>query len=533
MTEKQSSTPSSRHQQAVKRVYDALAGDPMSWGQTFFPKHFRMGSPGFHYELIDSAMREQHLVVAAPRGSAKSTLLAFLYPFHAIVFKRRRFIVILSNTFKKAAMHLDSIKKELVDNQELKQVFPPIELTRDAEGDTIFRHADGFETLVLCKGVDQLGSIRGVKFRAYRPDLILIDDLEDDELVKSPERRSELRDEFDEVLNQVGDRGTQFIMVGTVLHDDCQLAKVLKDGEYGEFKKIIFRAHLNPGKPDEASLWPEKWTLDELHELRRTKPNVYAKEMQNDPVAGSNVRFKREDFRRWSIDGSDYILHGSDGTFVGRGSLRDCKAAISFDLAWEEGKDSDFCVMMPGLLTPNSDILIYKYFAKKGVRPHQITEWFFVMVDSLENMTKSPVVFGSEKAMLEKVVAWILRQEMKKRNKFVQSKELVWEGDKITRAEMRLEPRYSQNAIFHMEGMGELEYQLTRFPYGAHDDLVDAAQGLVQLLQYPKNATVAAAPVDQFTRLQKLVRDAKKGQTFAGFGQKKIVRGIPARDSLW
>jgi hypothetical protein len=88
--------------------------------------------------MLQDAMRERKYAVASPRQSAKSTMLVFLYPFHALVFKRKRFIVIVSNTFKKAAMHLDSIKKELVENELLKQTFPGLSLTKDAEGDSDF-----------------------------------------------------------------------------------------------------------------------------------------------------------------------------------------------------------------------------------------------------------------------------------------------------------------------------------------------------------------------------------------------------------
>jgi hypothetical protein len=35
--------------------------------------------------------------------------------------------------------------------------------------------------------------------------------------------------------------------------------------------------------------------------------------------------------------------------------------------------------------------------------------------------------------------------------------------------------------------MGDLEYQLLRIPSGTHDDLPDALQGLVQLLDYPRS----------------------------------------------
>ena len=484
--------------------------DPIFWGKTFFDKHFRDNSPAFHTQLIDAAMKYNRLVVAAPRGSAKSTILAFVFPAHQITFKRKRFILIISNTFKKAAMHLDAYKKELGDNQLLKSVLPPITILRDAEGDSIFQHQDGFQTQVLCKGVDQLGSIRGVKFRAYRPDLIIIDDLEDDELVKSPQRRLELQEQFDEVLNQVGERKTQFVMIGTVLHDDSQLAKMLHPEKYPEFHKITMRAHINPDTENESSLWPEKWTVAELKELRRIKPNVYAKEMQNDPVAGVNKRFSKEMFRYWYSEGDNYYLLDKGNKIVSSGSFKHCKAAVACDLAWAEKRSADSSVMMPGFLTPNSDILVDNYISKVGMRPHETAENLFVLVARLESLTGSSVPVGFEKAMLENVTQWLLKAEMKKRNKFIITKDLIWDADKNTRIETRLEPRYNQGVIYHRTTMGDLEHQLERFPYGTHDDLIDSLQGLVQLLQFPKSGKKAVIEESQFMKARQLIINAKK-----------------------
>ena len=276
MSVSESSKSESIKDKAAQEFYAKLAEFPMLFGKVFFEKHFRLQSPEFHHGLMNAARDYQKFACAAPRGSAKSTLLSFVFSFHGILFKKFRFIVNLSNTFKKSAMHLDAIKKEIGDNQDILQFFKGIQITRDQEGDSIFHHSDGFETQFLCKGVDQLGSLRGVKFRSYRPDLVIIDDLEDDELVKNPGRRADLKDQFDEVLNQLGDRFTKFIVIGTILHDDSQLSKLLSPSMYLDFKKCILRAHLNVGTPQESSLWPEKWDLDYLKNLMRTEPNVYA-----------------------------------------------------------------------------------------------------------------------------------------------------------------------------------------------------------------------------------------------------------------
>src|ERR1700741_732200 len=163
-------------------TYILFEQEPIIFGKFYFPHHLRDRSPYFHWIIIKESMENKFFACQAPRGSAKSTILSFVKPIHAICFKRKRFIVIVQNTYKKAVGTLEGIKDEIRWNEQLRKDFG-IELEKDAEGDTIFRSRDGFRTRVLCKGVEQIGSVRGEKFGPYRPDYILGDDMEDDEMV--------------------------------------------------------------------------------------------------------------------------------------------------------------------------------------------------------------------------------------------------------------------------------------------------------------------------------------------------------------
>lgn len=513
-----------------------MSVDPLLLGNYFFPRRMWRKPGWFQLEIIEKAYEHKlhgdgrsYLSIAAPRGSAKSELIVFIYLFYCIVFKKKRHVVIVSNTFAKAAKHLENIKMELKDNPDIKRAFPGVKIRKDAEGDSILRHSDGFEIRILCKGVDQIGSIRGEKFGQYRPDLIIGDDMEDDELVKSQERRAKLREDFDTALIPAGDSGTQYIFIGTVLHDDCQIARLVSAEHYPEYTKLFYKALYEDGK-EKVSLWPDKWSVDDLLKLMREKPITFAKEYQNDPVAGSNTRFKKEDFRRWAIKDGSYVLYDEKGEPYSSGRLGDCRAAIACDLAWKEKREADRSVIMPGFITPGCEILVESYVNETGMRPDRLAELLFQMEDRLRRLTGGVVPVGFEKAMLENVTQWLLRQEMKKRNRWLVTKELVWDADKNTRIETRLQPRYSQHVIFHRAGMGDLEYQLERFPYGSKDDLIDAEQGLVQLLQHPKTIKTAQED-DAFEFFRNLAIDSKKPQAspylFGNKGNRYV--GIPAR----
>ena len=469
-------------------VVEGLKDAPLVFGMVFFKHHFRLlPPPDFHQIILQASLDHRLLAIQSPRGSAKSTILTFLRSAHGIAFKLFRFIVIVQNTMKKATGSLDTIKREFTENEAMKQQFG-VTLERDATDDSVFVHPDGFKTRVLCKGSEQIGSVRGEKFGAYRSDLIIIDDLEDDEMVKNPVRRTDLKSLYDDALIPAGEPGkTRVFAIGTILHDDSLMAKLVSTEEYPEYFKLFFKARFHDRITGElASLWKEKWSLEHLKQLEKDKPSVFAKEFQGDPTTGLMSKFSRADFRYWRREGLAYILYDGEGEICGRGELSDCVSAIACDLAWEERKVHDYSVIMPGYLTPNSELLIGRYICEKGLRPHKMEEIIFTMEEKLSNETHYFVKIGFEKAKLEKVARWFLKEAMKRRNHILSLRDLEWTGDKVERVVTKLEPRYKMHMVYHMKGMGDLEQQLVRFPSGAHDDLPDAEQGLVQLLKYPK-----------------------------------------------
>ena len=508
----------------IAEITNQFISNPLLWGMWYTPHHFRFKSAPYHLQILKAAQVHQFLVIAAPRGSSKSTLLEFLTPLHKIIFRKKRFIVVISNTYKKASTALDNMKKEIKDQPRIKQDYN-ILITRDAEGDSIFRWGDGFETRVLCKGADQIGSLRGEKFGAYRPDLIILDDVEDDEMVRNSERRIELQELFDQVLMFLGDSMTQIIVIGTILHDDSLLAKLVNKDNYKQFKKLFYQGRTTDKKGNPCSLWEQKWTLGDLKALEQADPVAFAKEIQNDPVSGLMEKFKKEDLRYWTIDNQIAILFGREGEVVSKFALSDCKAGIACDLAWAEKRESDFTAIIPGFLTPNCDLLVDDYICEKGMKPDAIEEILFSMEQRLRAITGSAVPIGFEKAQLEKVIKWLLGQAMRKRNHYLLLKDLMWDADKITRIVTRLQPRYAQHAIYHKRGMGELEHQLLRIPSGTHDDLVDCLQGLVQLLEYPKQKKKVIKDDELFDKLRKFAKDGNKA--FKINDNQKFVFGKP------
>lgn len=443
--------------------------------------------------------------------------------------------MIVQNTYKKAVGTLEGIKDEFRYNERLKDDFG-VSLEKDSEGDTIFRHKDGFRTRVLCKGVEQIGSIRGEKFGAYRPDDIVGDDMEDDEMVKSLERRQSLKDLYDNALIPAGDiKNLSVDIVGTLLHDDSLMSDLVSKDKYTHYRKLFFKARFkNKVTGQDDSLWPERWSVADLNKFEQQKPETFAKEMQGDPSSGSLETIRREDFRYWRMEEGQAVLYGADGEVVRRWNIKDCAWGIAEDLAWEEKKASDFAAIVPGLLTPANELLIDDYICKRGLRPDEYENIIFDMNDRYEKLTGKRGCFGFEKAKLEKVMKWFLQEAMKRRGKYLWFKDISWgTQDKIERIMFRLANRYAQHSIYHKKGMGDLENQLIRLRSVAHDDIADAVAMLPEMLTYAPIKSPDKKPQDIFKFLQSQTsvwRGTHKERYIFGARQRPSI--IPAKQGI-
>ena len=269
--------------------------DALAFARKYLPQHVPSSSPAFHEELVALAGSHYRMAAAAPRGHAKSTLLSLIYPLWATATGRRRFVVIVSDTSTQAEDHLGNIYHELLENDALVQAFPHLALpeladyakkrTKRTAKDFITRGGVSF----VAKGAG--AGLSGLRRGTQRPDLLLVDDLENDELVRTPEQRAKLRDWFSKSLsNLFGPSGGQLIVIGTILHQDSLLSWLLSESGPYMYAKRIYRA-----LDGDTVLWPDVWTYEKLMlKLDEIKARAFASEFLNDPVDDSLTLFKTE-----------------------------------------------------------------------------------------------------------------------------------------------------------------------------------------------------------------------------------------------
>lgn len=232
----------------------------------FFSEYVRYPTALFQHEMLElSEKRFKLLVVMAFRGSGKTTILNLSYPLWAILgVKQKKCVVIISRTRDLVAAHMRNIKHELEHNELLRDDLGPFREDPSNWG-TLSLELPYLGARII--GVSREQRIRGLLHGKHRPDLIICDDLDDTYSVKTPEERDATYDWFKSEVVPIGDRNTEIILLGNLLHEDSLLMR-LRDQIKAKEIEGVFRAY--PLTDDNNKpLWPGKFpTKREVEKLR-------------------------------------------------------------------------------------------------------------------------------------------------------------------------------------------------------------------------------------------------------------------------
>ena len=220
-----------------------------------------------------------------PRGHAKSTHMDIFTPLW-LMFQPKRlidFMVVVGKSEDSANRLLGDIQAELQYNKRIIADYGKQMSMGDwTEGE--FTTKDGVHFLACGRGQ----SPRGLRKRESRPDYIVIDDLDDDELCRNPRRVREMTDWVKEALFGALDVGRgRFIMVGNLISKTSVLADICKTKgvHVSEVKAVD-----NEGNPT----WREKWTKEEARTYAEfVGYRAWEKEMMHNPIIEGTV-FKQE-----------------------------------------------------------------------------------------------------------------------------------------------------------------------------------------------------------------------------------------------
>ena len=241
--------------EALKKMRNNMA----LFGRYCFPTALRKQTPPFHHEVYSSLKDDntKRVLIAAPRGTAKSTGTTLIYPLWRTAFKSSKedlFIVIVSESQAQSINFLSRIKYHLIHSDKFRSVFGdlgPNTASRWTNTDVLL--ANG--TRIIAVGTGQ--RVRGFIEGDTRPNLIIVDDFESELNAYTPEARAKNRKWLTEaVLPSLSDDG-KICMIGTVISEDCFLYWAKDSSAWKTLWYSIW-------DDDQKSIWPERFPKERI-----------------------------------------------------------------------------------------------------------------------------------------------------------------------------------------------------------------------------------------------------------------------------
>jgi predicted phage terminase large subunit-like protein len=443
--------------------------------------------PRFHLDLWELCCSPHPLVsIAAPRGHAKSTAITFAYTLTTILFRQASHVLIISSNESIASEFVREIGVELRENEVLEGVFGPFKFVTENDTELVVQFKDKSRFRVIAKGAGQ--RMRGLKWERKRPDLVICDDMEDDEIVLNEDRREKFRRWFFGAVRPIVKTGGKIRVVGTIVHLDSLLERTMpKPGlattvetplkTYStaskDWRAVKYRAH---NEDFTEVLWPEQYSAERLKQVRQGFAemglmDVYGQEYLNDPVDQSTAYFRREDFLPMTAgDKERRKVYYVGGDF-----------AIS-----ERKRAARTCFVVGGV---DENRLLHVVDVRKGRWDTlQIIDELFAL-----NARWKPDIIRLESENIEKTLRPVLESEMIKRQQFLPIDTKTPTKDKIQRARSFQFRMRAGNVRFDKDTSWYAEYEeeLAHFPKWATLDQLDASAWLGDLI-----SDELAAPTD-------------------------------------
>lgn len=483
------------------------------FGRAYFPHYFSRPSPEFHREL--DAIWQQGVLkgrypltpadtkaisrlpgvrraVAAPRGHAKSTNLTFKGTMHSTLYGYKHYPIIISDSSEQAEGFLDNIRVEFEENTAILEDFGPL------AGSVWRSNVLVTKTNIKIEAIGSGKKIRGRRHRNWRPDLIILDDVENDENVRTPEQRSKLKNWFDKAVSKSGDDYTDIVYIGTLLHYDSLLAKTLTNPAYRsiKYKAVIqfsqaddlwqqwesiftdlsnddreadalafFQAHKAAMLEGTQVLWEEKLSYYDLMVMRVSEGEAsFNSEEQNEPINPDDCLFMEEWFEYYN----EAEINFRDPAFDFFGFI---------DPSLGKTKRSDFSAIVTLAKHRSSG---YMYVVDADIeRRHP--DRIIADVLAKERWLRASFGHGYRKLGAEtNQFQWFLKEELAKASAkaglYLPIEEVQQTSDKVMRIQT-LQPDVKNKYIKFNRRHKRLLEQLTQFPMGAHDDGPDALEG--------------------------------------------------------
>ncbi|MPM72220.1 hypothetical protein SDC9_119193 [bioreactor metagenome] len=434
--------------------------------------------------------------IAAPRGHAKSTSFTFKDTLHAIVYEYKHYPIILSDSSDQAEGFLTDIKTELEENSLIVEDFGLLK-GKVWKAGVILTSTD-----IKLEAIGSGKKIRGRRHRNWRPDLIVLDDIENDENVNTLDQRKKLESWFYKAVSKAGDTYTDIVYIGTILHYDSLLSKILRNPDYHcvkyrgvisfsdnralwdewegiytnlenehrqEDAKEFFEANKLEMLEGTEVLWEAKLPYYDLMIMRISEGEAsFNSEIQNDPIDPDSCTFNEEWFDYYdeslvNFSDPDFIIIGTNDPSLGKNQKSDTSSIIALAKNLKTG---------------------YMYIVEASIekrKPDVIIDDAIEMSKRLKRDIKKPFYrFGVESVQFQYYFKDVMAKKSMEVGEYLPIEEINSNQNKKVRIES-LQPFIKNKYLKFNPKHKTLLQQFKEYPMGKNDDGPDGVEMAVRI----------------------------------------------------
>jgi phage terminase large subunit-like protein len=421
-------------------------------------------------------------VCAAPRGIGKTTIVGTKIA-KDIIWRDSPFVTYVTNSGDNAAIQTENIKSNL-RTARVKELYGDIKIADFEGADETFGKKSWVaygSTIVVPRGAGQ--QIRGLNWRGNRPQLLVIDDLEDKDEIQNEANRKKLKEWFFSDLEKCINRFLKnytFIYIDTLKHEDSLLALLLESDDWDAINLSICDENYK-------SLDPNYMTDEEIArevESHREKGGLdeFYREYMNIPISTEDAVFKGKFFRYYEEVAKDdprcNQLIGNVPFIPPFVTNPNIETVIIVDPAKTVKLHSAESAIIGISFDRSMNRIIIRDLDAKKFYPDELYEHTFEMAKRLKAK-----LLAIEVTSLHEFIVQPVKNEIAKRNLNIEFMELNARGKKEDRIAMMCSS-YRKGEVYHNKAIsGPLEAQLLSFPRSKRWDCMDAEAYFIEVLE--------------------------------------------------
>jgi predicted phage terminase large subunit-like protein len=456
-------------------------------------------------DYVDHTERNARLAIAAARGHSKSGMFSNAFPLHQLAYRKRKYILVISETDGLAKKLIGWVNKQLKFNEKFRADFGPLLNEKNTQNERDNEESYITASNALVEASSSGKQLRGKRHGSRRPDLVIVDDPSSTNNEGTKEAREKLVHWFNSVVVPIGTQSTAIILVGTMVSATGLLNHVLKRKDfkasshgavgsepdnpaawdaycelYARSEDIVevdayYEEHREELEAGVVLAWPWRWTYRALmHEKVNMGTRAYNSEFRNLAFSEDEQFFFPDNFgyyRYEYVDGRRFVVYEDM-----RIPFEDLTISGAWDIA--QGKNARSCynaVLTVGRYEKTGHIFVLDEYASKE-QPHVYIDLITGKITEMRHHVFSVETINAQHEFYRQLQE-ALRKKGVTRTRLNDIKS--HKSSKEERMES-LEPLCHNKTLVFNRSHTMLLDQMAQYPHGDYVDSIDALQLAVE-----------------------------------------------------